>query len=84
MVRRVQAEGARVVLLAPPPYPARDIPDCLWANIGTALACTQTTDEDTNLRAVDEEGAAVAGAGDRGPSRPSLGRPLTSTAAFAE
>ena len=63
MVRRVGAEGARVVVLSPPPRPAVHVPDCLSSNLDEAVACTQRPGEGIDLRGVAAERAAVVAGG---------------------
>ncbi|HEX2274581.1 MAG TPA: acyltransferase family protein [Acidimicrobiales bacterium] len=63
MVRLVQAEGARAVVLGPPPLPAGDVPDCLSSNLSQVVACTQRPEEGVDMGALAAERAAVVGAG---------------------
>jgi hypothetical protein len=63
MVRRVQAEGARAVVLGPTPLPAGDVPDCLSSNPSQVVACTQPKEEGVDLNALGAERGAVDGAG---------------------
>ncbi|HEX2042771.1 MAG TPA: acyltransferase family protein [Acidimicrobiales bacterium] len=63
MVRRVQAEGARAVVLGPPPLPAGDVPDCLSSNPSQVVACTHPKEEGVDLNALGAERGAVDGAG---------------------
>jgi hypothetical protein len=63
MVRRVGAEGARVVVLSPPLRPAVDVPDCLSSNLDEAVACTPRSGEGIDLRGVAAERVAVVPGG---------------------
>jgi peptidoglycan/LPS O-acetylase OafA/YrhL len=63
MVATIRQMGARVVVVGPVPKPPFNVPDCLSAHLGDAVACTEPVSTEINDAGMAAERSAVTAAG---------------------